>query len=137
VSCTHTGLARNKQQNVYSYVSLVGKDCYNRTVEVVECGTCYRTTVTSTPASSPAFLPGVSPSYSWTSGTFPTWTESIWKVISARRFLQGDPRHDHGVLALGLLLLVSSLALVRWVERRAAIIFGEGGACGEPGPVSM
>ena len=85
-------LAKNTQQNVFRYIYLVGKDCYNKTMEVVECGSCYKTTVDSTPASSPAFLEGVTEDYDWASGVFPTWTESIWKVINARVFLQGDPR---------------------------------------------
>ena len=85
-------LAKNTQQNVFRYIYLVGKDCYNKTMEVVECGSCYKTTVDSTPASSPAFLEGVTEDYDWASGIYPTWTESIWKVINARVFLQGDPR---------------------------------------------
>ena len=77
-------LAKNTQQNVFRYIYLVGKDCYNKTMEVVECGSCYRTTVDSTSASSPAFLEGVTEDYDWASGLYPTWTESIWKVINAR-----------------------------------------------------
>jgi len=129
-------LARNQRQTVYSYVYLVGKDCYNKTTEVVECGRCYRSTVFLTPASSPAFLPGVMETYDWSSGLYPTWTESIWKVISARVFLRGDPRFDHGVFSLGVLLLLTSLTLVWWVERRAALIFGEA-SCAAPAPVHM
>ena len=146
-------LAKNTQQNVFRYIYLVGKDCYNKTMEVVECGSCYKTTVDSTPASSPAFLEGVTEDYDWASGVFPTWTESIWKVINARVFLQGDPRsvvfslsssmivlifsHDHGVFSLGLIILVLSLASVWWLQRRAHIIFGEGAACQENSPVDM
>jgi len=130
-------LAKNTQQNVFRYIYLVGKDCYNKTEEVVECGSCYRTTVDSTPASSPAFLEGVTEDYDWASGVYPTWTESIWKVINARVFLQGDPSHDHGVFSLGVIILVLSLASVWWLQKNAPIIFGESAACQENPPVNM
>jgi len=130
-------LARNTQQNVFRYIYLVGKDCYNKTMEVVECGSCYKTTVDSTPASSPAFLEGVTEDYDWASGIYPTWTESIWKVINARVFLQGDPSHDHGVFSLGVIILVLSLASVWWLQLKAHIIFGEPAACQENPPVNM
>jgi nicastrin len=84
-------LAKNQKQNVYRYVFLVGKSCYNTTG--VECGKCYQTTVDTTEAASPAFLDGVMEDYDWSSGKYPTWTESIWKVISGRLFLQGSPAH--------------------------------------------
>merc|ERR1719244_927046 len=112
-------LSRNLNQNVFRHIFLVGKDCYNKTEEVVECGNCYRTTVDTSIAASPAFLPSMIETYDWESGLYPTWTESVWKVISARIFLQGDPRHDHGVLALGVLSLALSLGLVWWAEKKA------------------
>jgi len=130
-------LAKNTQQNVFRYIYLVGKDCYNKTMEVVECGSCYRTTVDSTSASSPAFLEGVTEDYDWASGLYPTWTESIWKVINARVFLRGDPSHDHGIFSLGVIILVLSLASVWWLQQKAHIIFGEAGACQENAPVNM
>jgi len=106
-------------------------------MEVVECGSCYRTTVDSTSASSPAFLEGVTEDYDWASGLYPTWTESIWKVINARVFLRGDPSHDHGIFSLGVIILVLSLASVWWLQQKAHIIFGEAGACQENAPVNM
>lgn len=134
-------LARNAKQNVFRHIFLVGKDCYNKTEEVVECGNCYRTTVDTSIAASPAFLPSMIETYDWESGLYPTWTESVWKVISARIFLQGDPSHDHGVLALGVLILVLSLSMAWWLQGRADTIFGvgvAGGAClADPTPVNM
>jgi len=114
-------LAKNSNQNVYQYVYLVGKACYNTTG--VECGKCYKTTVGTTEAASPAFLDGVMEDYDWSSGLYPTWTESIWKVISGRLFLQGSPAHDHGVFAMGIVILVVSLLVVFWLDKNSAIIF--------------
>jgi nicastrin len=114
-------LAKNSNQNVHHYVYLVGKGCYNSTG--VECGKCYKTTVDTTDAASPAFLAGVKEDYDWSSGLYPTWTESIWKVISGRLFLQGSPAHDHGIFAMGIIILVVSLGAVFWLDKNSAIIF--------------
>eukprot|EP00092_Neocalanus_flemingeri_P053286 GFUD01062578.1.p1 GENE.GFUD01062578.1~~GFUD01062578.1.p1 ORF type:complete len:253 (-),score=80.44 GFUD01062578.1:201-872(-) len=114
-------LTKNQNQNVYHYVFLVGESCYNTTG--VECGKCYKTTVDTTEAASPAFLAGVTENYDWSSGQFPTWTESIWKVISGRLFLQGSPAHDHGIFAMGIIILVVSLVSVFWLDKNSAIIF--------------
>ena len=114
-------LAKNHYQNVYLYVFLVGKSCYNTTG--VECGKCYQTTVDTTEAASPAFLDGVMEDYDWSSGKYPTWTESIWKVISGRLFLQGSPAHDHGIFAMGIIILVVSMVVVFWLDKNSAIIF--------------
>lgn len=83
-------LAKNSGQNIFTYTFLVGEGCYNGSR--VTCGSCYKTTVGQTQAGSPAFLDGVVDNYDWASGKYPTWTESIWKEISGRSFLQGDPR---------------------------------------------
>ena len=114
-------LAKNQKQNVYRYVFLVGKSCYNTTG--VECGKCYQTTVDTTEAASPAFLDVVMEDYDWSSGKYPTWTESIWKVISGRLFLQGSPAHDHGIFAMGIIILVVSMVVVFWLDKNSAIIF--------------
>ena len=54
---------------------------------------------------------------------FPTWTESIWKTISARMFLQGSPAHDQGILVLGLFVFGISFFSILWVDRKSAVIF--------------
>jgi len=114
-------LAKNQNQNVYRFVFLVGEACY--TNSGVECGKCYKTTVDTTEAASPAFLDGVMEDYDWSSGKYPTWTESIWKVISGRLFLQGSPAHDHGIFAMGIIILGLSLVAVFWLDKNSAVIF--------------
>ena len=54
---------------------------------------------------------------------FPTWTESIWKTISARMFLQGSPAHDQGIFVLGLFVFGISFFSILWVDRKSAVIF--------------
>jgi len=116
-------LAKNENQNVYRYVFLVGKSCYNLTS--VDCGECFKTTVDTTEAASPAFLDDVKENYDWASGQYPTWTESIWKVISGRIFLQGSPSHDYGIFSLGIALFLVSILIVYWVDKNSKIIFAE------------
>eukprot|EP00090_Calanus_glacialis_P006390 TRINITY_DN14985_c0_g1_i1.p1 TRINITY_DN14985_c0_g1~~TRINITY_DN14985_c0_g1_i1.p1 ORF type:complete len:720 (+),score=264.67 TRINITY_DN14985_c0_g1_i1:64-2223(+) len=118
-------LAKNSQQTVYSYSFLVGPGCYNGST--VTCGSCYQTTVAQTEAGSPAFLEDVMESYDWASGKYPTWTESIWKKITARSFLQGDPGHDHLVLGVGVSVFLVSMLSVWWVEKNAVLLFPHSG----------
>jgi len=118
-------LANNSGQNVYSYTFLVGEGCYNGSR--VTCGSCYKTTVGQTQAGSPAFLEGVVDTYDWASGKYPTWTESIWKEISGRSFLQGDPRHEQVVLGVGIGVFLVSLLSVWWVEKNAVLLFPQSG----------
>ena len=54
---------------------------------------------------------------------FPTWTESIWKTIGARMFLQGSPFHDQGIFVLGLIVFGISFLSVFWVDNKSAVIF--------------
>ena len=98
--------------------------CYN--VSRGTCGTCLRTTVQMTPALSP-----VMDSFdTWDlddldSINFPTWTESIWKSIGARMFLRGSQTFDQGIFALGLIVFISSFALIYWGNKHASVIFLE------------
>eukprot|EP00092_Neocalanus_flemingeri_P064854 GFUD01078765.1.p1 GENE.GFUD01078765.1~~GFUD01078765.1.p1 ORF type:complete len:728 (-),score=215.66 GFUD01078765.1:216-2399(-) len=118
-------LTKNSQQSVYSYTFLVGPGCYNGSH--VTCASCYQTTVGQSEASSPAFTAGVMESYDWTSGQYPTWTESIWKEISFRSFLQGDPAHDQLVFGVGVAVFLVSMVSVWWVEKNAVLIFPHSG----------
>jgi len=118
-------LAKNSDQSIYSYIFLAGAGCYNGSS--VTCGSCYQTTVGHTQAGSPAFLEEVVGSYEWGSGKYPTWTESIWKEISGRSFLQGDPRHDQLVLGVGVAVFLVSLLTVWWVEKNAVLLFPQSG----------
>jgi len=118
-------LAKNSGQNIYNYIFLVGPGCYNGST--VTCGSCYKTTVGQSDAGSPAFLDSVMPSYDWKSGKYPTWTESIWKEISGRSFLQGDPRHEQMILGVGVGVFLVSLLFVWWVEKNAVLLFPQNG----------
>jgi len=118
-------LAKNSHQSVYTYSFLVGPDCYNGST--VTCSSCYQTTVGQSDASSPAFEDDVMESYDWAGGKYPTWTESIWKEISGRSFLRGDPAHDHLVFGVGVTLFLVSLVSVWWVEKNAVLIFPHSG----------
>ena len=66
--------------------------------------------------------------YDWTSGQYPTWTESAWKGFSARSFLKGDPSHDHMVFGVGVSVFLVSLVLVWWTEKHAVVIFNVSGS---------
>jgi len=111
----------NKDQNIFSFVYLVGKDCHNSTH--TSCGQCYRTTVHTSPALSPIMEDFESWGQEDGGPQFPTWTESIWKTISARMFLQGSPAHDQGILVLGLFVFGISFFSILWVDRKSAVIF--------------
>ena len=102
---------------------LVGPGCYSESE--VTCGQCYRTSVTESQASSPAFIKEVSKHYDWSSRQYPTWTESVWKGFSARRFLVGSPGHDGMVFGVGISVLVVSLLLGWWTQSKAHIIFSQ------------
>jgi len=112
---------RNSDQTVFSYVYLVGPGCYNDTV--VTCGHCYQTLVRDTDATSPAFIKEVKKNYDWSSGRYPTWTESVWKGFSGKSFLKGSPDHDYMVFGVGVSVFLISLALVFWSEKHAVVIF--------------
>jgi len=134
-------LEKNKNQNIYRYSFLVGNDCYNKsnTALLPTCGKCYQTTVYTTTASSPAFLDNVIETYKWDSGEFPTWTESIWKSISGRIFLQSSPSRQYSTLAIGLIILLVSFILVWWAEKNSTIIFScqPEARLADNGPVAM
>jgi len=128
-------LEKNVKQGVYSYVFLVGEGCSNLTS--VRCGSCYRSTVWATEASSPAFLPWVQDSYVWDSHLYPTWTESIWKTIDGRMFLQAEPWREWLALGLGVTIALLSLPGIWWVDKHAATIFTEAKAGEGDQPVTM
>jgi len=127
--------AMNSKQAVYSYAFIVGEGCSN--VTDVQCAKCYRTTVWSTEASSPAFLEEIIDGYDWSSGTYPTWTESIWKTIEARVFLRANPSRDWGTLALGLVISLLAIPSVWWMDKHAAALFGDLKAGDVSTPVTM
>jgi len=117
---------KNSNQSVYKYVYLVGPECYIESKVV--CGKCYKTTVGHSDARSPAFIKEIKKNYDWSSGQYPTWTESVWKGFSAKSFLQGDPSHDYVVFGVGISVFLVSLILVWWTEKHSVIIFSESGS---------
>ena len=115
-------------------------DCYNSSH--ARCGECYRTTVHLSPALSPIMDQADSWHLQPTQPSFPTWTESIWKTISARLFLKGSPGHDQGIFVFGLLVLGISIISTFWVSNKSAIIFQNPGVgkletADNPVPVEM
>ena len=114
-------LRMNNNQVIYKYVFLVGPGCYED--NTVRCGKCYKTTVDKSSATSPAFIPEVQESYDWSSGRYPTWTESVWKGFSGRSFLQGDPGHDKLVFGVGFSVFFLSFAFVWWADKNSDLIF--------------
>jgi len=120
-----TCLDMNKNQNIFSYVFLVSDKYFNEsnTVSAPTGGVCYKTTVYMSPAASPAFLDNIIDKYVWDSGLYPTWTESIWKVISGRVFLRADPTDEYWTLAAGIIVMVVSFLVVYWTEKNAHLIF--------------
>lgn len=134
-------LDMGKKQHVFTYVFLVNDTHFNKsdTISKPSDGVCFKTTVFMSPASSPAFLDNIVDSYDWSSGLYPTWTESIWKVISGRIFLRASPSQDYWTLATGLVVLVVSFVVVYWTEKNAHLIFNCQPECrlGDNGPVSM
>jgi len=118
-------LDRNDHQSIYTFNFLVGPDCYNGSNVI--CGSCYKTTVGQSEAKSPAFIDEVLKSYDWSNGPYPTWTESVWKTISGRSFLQGDPAHDHVVFSVGVVMFLVSIVSVWWVEKNSVLIFPNSG----------
>ena len=105
----------------FSFVYLVASPgCTNSS----QCGgKCYRTTVHLTPALSPIMDQPESWHHQATPLSFPTWTESIWKTISARMFLKGSPGHDQGIFVLGIIVLLLSFISTFWINKKSAIIF--------------
>ena len=126
----------------FSFVYLGGQsDCTNSSQ--ARCGgQCYRTTVHLSPALSPIMTQADTWHLQPSPPSFPTWTESIWKTISARMFLKGSPGHDQGIFVFGLLVLLISVISTFWVNKKSAIIFQTPGAAkletaDNPVPVEM
>ena len=106
----------------FSYVYVVGEtSCYN--VTSVFCGQCLKTTVFSSPATSPI----MKEHQSWQSSpiNFPTWTESVWKTIDAKMFLRGNKSFEHGIFSLGLITSIVSFILVYIINKNAKIVFAD------------
>lgn len=84
-------------------------------------GACIKTTMNFSVAISPAF---VKSDYNWASGTFPTWTESVWREFSVRMFLKPSRSHESLTLSLGIVVLLLSFLIVYFANSRSQILFG-------------
>jgi len=118
--------AQNHGQDVFNYIFLVGEGCFNDTGVV--CGGCYKTTVGLSMARSPAFDEDIVKDYDWSSGVYPTWTESIWVSMSGRMFLKPSPASQHTALAIGVLVCLISIPLTYWIEKKSSVLFNASAA---------
>ncbi|KAJ8985191.1 hypothetical protein NQ317_018220 [Molorchus minor] len=64
---------------------------------------CYKITMNTTEAVSPAF---VIPGYDWSSGQYSTWTESTWAELGIRIFLKPSAAHEKMTIAIGSMTMI-------------------------------
>lgn len=140
--CQEVCLQKNREQQIYTYQFMVGsEDCFNSTGAI--CGNCYKTSVGKKMARSPAFEDDIWQTYDWASGQYPTWTESYWKSISGRMFLQPSPSSQYSTLAIGIIVSLLSFPITYWLQKKSSIIFENAGtdissAIGaNPAPVAL
>ncbi|CAH1153337.1 unnamed protein product [Phaedon cochleariae] len=95
---------------------------YNMSKSIVDLNTtlCYKITMNTTEAVSPAFI---MPDYNWTSGEFSTWSESTWSEINVRMFLKPSAAHEKMSIAIGCISVIFSFILVYFVKSRSHILF--------------
>lgn len=87
---------------------------------VGENGTCIESTARLHSAISPAFtIPG----YNFSSGEYPTWTESGWSVTKARLFLKPNPAEEVGLVVGGMLFIIFTLVISYWANEKADVLF--------------
>ncbi|XP_033222555.1 nicastrin [Belonocnema kinseyi] len=61
--------------------------------------------------------------YDMSSGTYSTWTESIWESLSVRMFLKPSPATERLSMAVGSTVAILSIIVVWFFNSRANIIF--------------
>lgn len=83
-------------------------------------GTCYRSTVKTSYAVSPAFE---IEDYDWASGEYSSWTESRWETFSVRIFLKASSLQAVSIFVFGVVVLLLSFAVTYWVETNSALLF--------------
>ncbi|XP_057663612.1 nicastrin [Diorhabda carinulata] len=95
---------------------------YNMSTSIYDLNVtnCYKITMNTTKAVSPAF--NIS-DYNWSSGMYSTWSESTWTDISARMFLKPSPSQEYLNIALGCMSLLFSFGIMYLVKMRSHIIF--------------
>ena len=83
-------------------------------------GTCFVSTPRKLSADSPAFR---IQNYDFSSGEYPTWTESGWSSTSARLFLKPSPSEEIGLVVGGILFILASTILSYWAHSRSNVLF--------------
>lgn len=71
-------------------------------------------------ALSPAF---VIENYDWSSGTYSSWSESVWQQFSVRIFLKPSRRHEVITLVSGILVFLISFVIIGWFSSKSDMIF--------------
>ncbi|KAI5705556.1 hypothetical protein M8J75_016366 [Diaphorina citri] len=78
-------------------------------ITVENAGYCNKNLVNFTAAVSPAFtIDG----YNWSSGTYPSWSESVWMKLGLRMFMKPSPSYEKLVFLSGLGVLAVSFLCV-------------------------
>jgi len=85
-----------------------------------ENGTCFQSTVKASNAVSPAFI---IEDYDWSSGEYPSWTESRWETFSTRIFLQASTTQEVTVFVTGLIVFLLSIVITYWTSVKVDVIF--------------
>ncbi|XP_023018628.2 nicastrin [Leptinotarsa decemlineata] len=95
---------------------------YNMSKSIQQLNTtkCYKITMNTTEAISPAFL---IPDYDWSSGEFSSWTESTWAEMNVRMFLKPSAAHEKMTIAIGCISMIFSFVIVYFVKSRSLILF--------------
>ncbi|XP_015432196.1 PREDICTED: nicastrin [Dufourea novaeangliae] len=83
-------------------------------------GICINSTVNYSIATSPAFI---IVGYDMKSGTYSTWTESIWQTLSVRMFLKPSDGTEQFSIYLGCSVAGVSFIIVWFIKSRADILF--------------
>ena len=104
-------------------------DCWSSSSDAVqrfflahmgENGTCINTTVIKHAANSPAFRID---DYDFSSGQYPTWTESGWSLTSARLFLRPNPVEEIVSIVVGIVFIVITIILSYWANNKSDTLF--------------
>ncbi|KAK0078070.1 hypothetical protein PV326_009606, partial [Microctonus aethiopoides] len=83
-------------------------------------GICINSTVTYTPAVSPAFIID---GYPMQSGLYSTWTESVWQSLSVRMFLKPSAAAERLSITLGSVVAILSFIIVWFIKSRSELLF--------------
>lgn len=100
-----------KKHPDYVYIWVNGKNM---------TGVCVETLMNITAASSPAFE---IPDYDWSSGKYPTWTESTWADFRMRIFVKPPRSHEIFTLTIGTIVMVVSFLIVYFLNSRSEMLF--------------